>query len=129
MKIVGVHHIAINTRDFQKSICFYRDILKMEFIKEVDLGEDYVAYMKCSDQLLLELFKMNDRLKEQELDDCYVGLKHVAFTVDHLDQWNTYLKEQNVKFALEMTEVKPIQQRVLLIEAPDNVIVELCEAY
>lgn len=129
MEILGVHHIAINARDFQKSIQFYKEILKLQFVNEVNLGEDYVAYIKCSENLFLELFQMEGRLKEQELDDNKVGLKHIAFSVDHIDQWNTYLKEQKIKFVLEVTEVGAIRQRVLLVEAPDNVIVELCEAY
>ena len=129
MKINHTHHIAINTRDFKASIKFYQDILKMQFINEVDLGENHVAYLQYAEDSFIELFQMEGRLTESEIDDNRVGLKHIAFDVDDLMEWDTYLKEVNAKFTLGVTELEPIRKRVLLIEAPDNVIVELCENY
>jgi Lactoylglutathione lyase and related lyases len=129
MKINHTHHIAINTRDFEASIKFYKEILKMQFIDKVDLGEDYVAYLKYAEDSFIELFKMDGKLIEGELEGNLVGLKHIAFDVDNLMEWNAYLKDAGIKFILDVTEVGPIRKRVLLIEAPDNVIVELCENY
>lgn len=129
MKINNIHHIAINTRDLKKSIQFYTEILKFRFVEEADLGNDYVAYIEYAPNSVLELFKMDGKLTESALDDTVVGLKHIAFHVDELEKWDDYLKKSNIPYWLELTRIEPIQKKVLLIEAPDHVIIELCEDY
>lgn len=127
MKINGLHHIAVNTVDFEKSIRFYTDILKMEFVHEADLGTDYAAYIRYGRDQYMELFRKKQTVERQTKDDAE-GLRHIAFDVDDVDVWNEYLKEKKVPFNLEVTNVDAIKKRVLLIEAPDHVIIELCQS-
>ncbi len=129
MKINEIHHVAVNTRDFDKSIQFYTDVLKLELLEEADLGGDYAAYIKCGKNSVLELFKMDQRLKEDSSDDTKVGIRHIAFDVDHVGEWNHYLKQLEIPYRTELMEIEAIRKKVLLIDAPDNVIVELSEGY
>ena len=127
MNINGVHHIAIDTTDFRKSISFYTDTLKMQFVDEVDLGGDYVAYIKSSDGVLLELFRHKPDTFPIVQSSNEIGVKHLAFSVDNIESWNEYLKNLNIKFTLELLYIQQINKRVLLIEGPDHVIIELCQ--
>lgn len=129
MRINEIQHIAVNTRDLKKSIHFYTEILKLDYVNEADLGNDYAAYIKCGPGSVLELFHMEGNLTERKLDDTAVGVRHIAFDVDDIEAWDNYLKRSGVPYRVELTELEVIRKRVLLVEAPDNVIVELCQNY
>lgn len=124
MNISSVHHIGINTVDLKASERFYQDILKLTFLGECDLGGDYVAYMKVDDTTTLELFVTED-MEVHEPGDGSIGLKHLAFQVDDVDAWADNLREQGVRITYGPEDLKPIKKRVLLFQAPDNVIIEL----
>lgn len=129
MKINEMHHVAVNTRDFYKSIQFYTEILKLELLEETNLGDDYAAYIKCGKNSVLELFKLDQKLREDTLDDTKEGIRHIAFDVDHVDEWDRYLKKMAVPYRAELMKIEAIRKKVLLIEAPDNVVIELSEEY
>lgn len=127
MKINGIHHIGVNTRDLKESVCFYTEVLKLDFVSETSLGDDYAAYIKCGPDSVLELFCMEGRLAEQKQNDNAVGVRHIAFDVDHIEEWDGYLRQRKIPYRTELTQIEAIRKKVLLVEAPDNVIVELCQ--
>lgn len=129
MKINEIHHIGINTRDLKKSIRFYTEVLKLHCINEADLGEDYAVYIECGPDSFLELFCMDGRLTEQELNDTAVGVRHIAFDVDQIEAWDDHLKRSKIPYRVKLTKIEAIHKRVLLVEAPDNIIIELCQNY
>ena len=124
MQIQNVNHIAINTTDLASSIRFYEEIMHLECLGEVDLGDDYVAYMKVDDTTTLELFVTED-METHAPGDGYIGLKHLAFLVDDVDAWADYLRANNITITYGPEYLAPISQKVLLCEGPDNVIIEL----
>lgn len=129
MKINEIHHIGVNTRDLKKSIQFYTEVLKLDYINEADLGSDYAAYIKCGSDSVLELFRMDGYLTKQRSKDTDAGVRHIAFDVDHIEDWDEHLKQLKIPYRVELTEIEAIRKRVLLVEAPDNVIIELCQDY
>lgn len=124
MKIQSVHHIGINTTDFAGSIAFYRDVLGLEFLEEADLGDDYVAYLKVDETSVIELFR-TDGMEAKIPGDGYAGLKHLAFSVEDVDEWAECLSGQNVRITFGPADLPAIRKRVVLFEAPDHVIIEL----
>lgn len=126
MKTGAVNHIGINTVDLKASEQFYSEVMGFEFVGEVDLGGDYVAYMKVDDNTTIELFLTDGNLPVYTPADGNTGLKHIAFDVDDVDEWYECLKAKGFVMTLEPTDILPIKKRVLLFEAPDNVIIELC---
>lgn len=126
MKTGAVNHIGINTVDLQSSIDFYRGVMKFALVGEYDLGGDYVALMQVNAATVLELFRTDGSMKSYAPGDGNIGLKHLAFDVDDVDAWGTYLKEQGCVITYGPADISAIRKRVLLFQAPDNVILELC---
>lgn len=125
MKTGAVNHIGINTVNLKETEKFYQDIMKFSFMGEYDLGGDYVAFMKVNGTTVLELFRTDGTLRTYEPGDGNIGLKHVAFDVDDVDEWNVYLQEKGCRVTFGPADIEPIKKRVLLFQAPDNVILEL----
>ena len=128
MKIKNIHHIAINTKDIGESVKFYEEIMGFRMQSKADMGDCILTYMKVSDQVFIELFDLKGKCLAGTLPETQAGLRHIAFEVDDLFSWNRFLKEKGIPFILEMTELKEIGKRVLLVQDPNGVVVELCAA-
>lgn len=124
MKIHSVNHIGINTIDLKASEQFYQDMMGLEFLGEVDLGGDYVAYFKVDDVTQIELF-LTEGFPEKTPGDGYIGQRHLAFDVDDVEEWAADLKEKSVRITYGPADLPAIKKRVMLFEAPDHVIIEL----
>ncbi|MEG1473672.1 MAG: VOC family protein [Christensenella sp.] len=127
MKINDVHHIAVNTIDLDASVAFYTDIMGFEEVSRVDMGPCVLVYMRVSKDLCMELFDLKGSVTEGELCDSNAGLRHIAFDVDDVLAWNTFLKEQHVPIVEELSEMPKIGTRAVLISDPNGVVIELCE--
>lgn len=126
MTVGEINHIGINTEDFQASIAFYRDVMNMEILGEYDLGDDYVAYVKADEKSTIELFRPSGKSEVNSPVNEKTGLKHLAFRVEDVDAWEKYLREKGYTITFGPADIPPIKQRVMLFEAPDHVILELC---
>lgn len=122
----GVNHIGINTVDLKKSEKFYTDVMGFSLIGEYDLGEDYVAIIKVNDTTVLELFRTDGSLPANDPPDGFLGLKHLAFDVDDVDEWRDMLRGKGIEITYGPANIEKISKRVMLFRAPDNVILELC---
>ena len=83
-----------------------------------------MAYFKAGDHTQIELFRTKD-FPEKVPGDAYVGLRHLAFDVDDVDVWAERLKEKKIKITVGPLDLAALRKRVILFEAPDNVIIEL----
>ena len=52
----GMHHVAVQTRDWETSLSFYRDVLGMEVVAEFGSPERKIALLDAGDGSHLELF-------------------------------------------------------------------------
>ena len=127
MKINHVQHIAINTKDIEASVAFYRDVMGLPFASKADMGGEVLHYIQVSGDTYIELFDLKGRVKNETVDEDNAGLRHLAFDVDSVAEWSAYLKEKGVPFVLEITEMPLIGKRAILVEGPDGVVLELCE--
>ena len=91
------------------------------------LGDDFVTYMKVDENCAIELFLTDGSLLTHEVSEEYAGVKHIAFSVDSVDEWHEHLVKHGCRITLEPTDLEPIRKRVLLFEAPDYVIIELSQ--
>ena len=127
MKTGTVDHIGINTIDLEKSKKFYEEVMNFPYAGEAQLGDDFVTYMKVDENCAIELFLTDGSLLTHEVSEEYVGVKHIAFSVDSVDEWHEHLVKKGCRITLEPTDLEPIRKRVLLFEAPDHVIIELSQ--
>ena len=126
MKINYVQHIAVTCKDIEASVAFYRDILGFEELRRVPYGDVDLVYMKVSDDCEMELFSQKNGTPPNTAGPTDAGLRHIAFDVDDLYEWDAYLKEKGVRFEMDPLDMPELGKRGLLIYDPDGVIVELC---
>lgn len=127
MKVNHIHHIAINTLDIEESVAFYRDVMGFAEAARADMGELTLVYMRVRGDTYMELFDMRGKTVHGTAEAERQGLRHIAFDVDGVAEWNERLKEKGVPFFQEMSEMPQIGKRALLVRDPDGVVLELCE--
>jgi len=127
MKIKQIEHIAINTRNFEESAKFYRDILGFKQMETVELDGFSINYFELPGGNRLELFDYRGSNREVEREENDVGLRHLAFTVENVAEHEKELREAGVTIALPTTELPALGVRVLLFLDPNGVTLEFCE--
>jgi catechol 2,3-dioxygenase-like lactoylglutathione lyase family enzyme len=127
MPIKRFDHVAINSRDIAKSREFYSGILGLTAGKSVDMGNAILHYLHLPDSSAIELFEHKDRKVYDGITKEGSFTRHIAFYVDNIDELNQRLIQNNIKFEMELCELKQLQVRALLCFDPDGVIVELIQ--
>lgn len=122
-----VHHIAIICSDYAVSKAFYIDILGLTVIREVYRAErqSYKLDLALNGHYVIELFSFPDPVKRPSRPEA-LGLRHLAFEVDQLDEVVIKLKNKGV-----MAEPIRIDEftgkRFTFIADPDDLPIEFYE--
>lgn len=127
MKINHTQHIAVNTKNIDESIAFYRDIMGFKQASRAVFDALDLVYMQIGDDCYIELFDLRGSVIDQTAPEKQAGLRHIAFDVDDVAAWNAFLKEKKIPFVQEITEMLEINKRAILISDPNGVVIELCE--
>ena len=98
MQLLGIHHIAIICKDYERSKKFYTEILGLEIKQEIFRAErsSYKLDLTLNGIYILELFSFPsppDRPSRPEA----VGLRHLAFAVTDLDQCIHHLDNHQIR--------------------------------
>lgn len=122
-----IHHIAIICQDYQKSKDFYTNILGLTIQQEV-YREDRDSY-KCdlllNGEYVIELFSFPDPPERPSWPEA-VGLRHLAFEVDDIEQAVTTLTRQGID--VEPIRLDPYTNKQFAFFAdPDGLPIELYE--
>jgi glyoxylase I family protein len=97
MEIKRIHHIAILTDCYEESKSFYTNILGFTIINEHYRKErnSYKCDLAIQGQYAIELFSFPD-YKERNSFPESKGLRHLAFAVDNVEEWISFLRSKNV---------------------------------
>jgi len=127
MKVKKIHHVAIICSDYDKSKKFYTDILGFHIINETfrEHRNSYKLDLQVGNNNQIELFSFpNPPSRINSPEAC--GLRHLAFEVENLTDWVTYLESQDI-------EVEPVRideitgKRFTFFKDPDNLPLEIYE--
>lgn len=129
MKINKVDHIAINTLDIEESVQYYKKMFGFEEVNRADMGGCILVYLEISPGSYLELFDLKGTCEEGCVSENLQGLRHIAFHVDDIREWEKHLKENDAEFTMELTRMEQIKKDGILIRDPNEVIVELSADY
>lgn len=127
MKFKGIHHIAIIVSDINKSKDFYSRILGFSIIKETYRKEkdSWKIDLKVNEQTQIELFSFSNSPKRLTYPEA-LGLRHIAFQVENINEIVEYLKQNNVDVEdIKVDEVTG--KRFTFFNDPDNLPLELYE--
>ena len=127
----NINHIAINIKDKDASIKFYRDVLEFEQANTVrlpDLGIDITFFKLPGTDALLELIYYDEAKTIPTYDVTDRGiLRHIAFTVDDVDAVAERLKKKGIEPHFGPVNLDNLGIRVILIKDPNDVEVEFCQ--
>ncbi|HEX8357533.1 MAG TPA: VOC family protein [Segetibacter sp.] len=98
MNIQSIHHVAILTDRYEESKKFYTEIMGFGIIKETYREErnSYKLDLAINGTYCIELFSFPE-YKERNSFPESKGLRHLAFTVDNVEGWITFLRSKNVE--------------------------------
>lgn len=122
-----VHHIAIICSDYNVSKSFYTDVLGLTIIREVYREErnSYKLDLALNGEYVIELFSFPNPPARPSRPES-VGLRHLAFQVENLEEVIEVLKEKGL-------ESEPIRideftdKRFTFIADPDLLPIEFYE--
>ena len=97
MKLERLDHVSLNVNDRPRSIAWYRDVLGLEQRNEPtdDAEPVFMGELGACVALFQAQSGAAERLPES------AGLRHIAFTVDSLEQAQARLREHGVDFRFE----------------------------
>lgn len=97
MKLKKIHHVAILTDRYEESKRFYTEILGCEITNETYRKErqSYKLDLAINGNYCIELFSFPE-YKERNSFPESKGLRHLAFAVDNVEEWITFLRSKKV---------------------------------
>ena len=127
LKLNRVHHIAIICSDYEKSKHFYTEILGLKIVREVyrEQRRSYKLDLEVAGQYQVELFSFPDPPARPSRPEA-VGLRHLAFEVDNMDEAVFYILQAGVT-------VEPVRvdeytgKRYTFFSDPDGLPIEFVE--
>jgi len=140
MQVLGVYHTNFTVSDIDRSVAFYRDILGMELLEQVEASGQTVetilgmpgarlkiAFLKAGDQML-ELFEyLSPKGKLYDRSTCDVGPCHVAFFVADIHEAYKTFSDKGVPFksAPQAVEMGGEAHWACYMTDPDGITLEL----
>jgi catechol 2,3-dioxygenase-like lactoylglutathione lyase family enzyme len=141
MKIGEVQHIAVSVSDMEKALEFYRDLLGLEVMMDMEMEGDpaieailgvegikmrYVLFSGKGAQLnLLEFKNPKGENIAQTMRPYDHGIHHIAFSVDDVEAAYKELSAKGVEFLSPPQDTGLAKANAM--RGPDGVIIELFE--
>ncbi|MDC5705329.1 VOC family protein [Vibrio europaeus] len=128
MELKRIHHVAVICSDYEVSKRFYTQVLKLTVIAENYRAErdSYKLDLALPDGGQIELFSFPNPPARPTSPEAQ-GLRHLAFSVDSVEQYAAYLMKCDV-------EVEPIRideitgKPFTFFKDPDGLPLELYQA-
>lgn len=127
MKIKGIHHIAIIVSDYSRSKAFYTGLLGLEVLNEVYRRDrdSFKLDLAIYNHYVIELFSFPAHVPRPSYPEA-IGLRHLAFSVDHIEQWIEKLQSNNV--VVEPLRIDELSgKKFTFFQDPDGLPLELYE--
>jgi len=131
-----IEHTALSVADMDRSLAFYRDLIGMEEVFDVDFSDERLGFLNgltgCKARVVhlklgpsvLELFEYREpRGRNLGQRQCDLGYMHIGFRVTDIHEQYRSLKEHGVKFFSEPLELRP-GTFIVYFQGPDG---EVCE--
>jgi len=127
MKLNKIHHIAIICSNYEISKEFYVNILGLKIVNEIYRKdrESYKLDLSVGENDQIELFSFMNAPKRTSYPEA-MGLRHIAFEVDNIDQVIKELNDKNV--VTEKIRIDEITgKKFTFFSDPDDLPIELYE--
>lgn len=127
-----LHHVTIQTSNFERAFRFYTELLGLKIIKEPFnfKGKRTLAWLDAG-SVELELYSLKKGMEPEPFSDRRLGVEHIAFEVEDLDLALEKLKMNEIVVIKEpfkpQVDDEPNVPRMAVIEGPDGEEIALRE--
>lgn len=127
----GLHHVAINARDFDKSVAFYTDVLGFEPTLAWGVAPGRAVMLDTGQRNYLEIFEKPDL---PPANDDNPRIIHFAVRTDDTDKALEAARARGCEVTMETKDVdiaattagaNPTPVRIAFFKGPDGEVVEL----
>lgn len=134
VEISAPNHFAISVRDIEESCDWYHRIFGFKIIAEWEIEElnTKARLMRLGD-FELEFFKRENNKNtidvSIEVEDTFstIGLSHIAFTVESLDETILDLSEMGIELVTKRNRNPVTYDQWAFIKDPNGIFIELVE--
>ena len=124
-----MHHVCIQTSNYEESLRFYRDIMEFKVVSETKgfHGRDFNTWLKLDDFMIeLQTAKSGDNLNDwSSLNE---GIVHMCFLVDSVDkEYHRIVSLGYDKFKVKHGEViyNVEDGKLFKVKAPEGTEIEI----
>ena len=139
--IKEVRHFGIVVNNMEKSLKFYRDLLGLKIVRDMDEHGNHLDIMLSLDKVQVRTVKLsvNDNItliellefkshNDNEIRNFYtIGASHVAFTVENIEKLYQNLSKKNIEFNAPPQKSPDGLVKVTFCKDPDGTPIELVE--
>lgn len=127
--LIGFEHIGTTSRDLDKTIAFYRDLLGFRLVLRKAQTSGELAFLDAGGGMLEVFAPATDISPARDVPAGEAGMRHLTLAVSGVDEMIAKLEEAGVEIlerprAAHNTE---LIKRVAFVRDPDGIIVELIE--
>jgi catechol 2,3-dioxygenase-like lactoylglutathione lyase family enzyme len=127
MTVKGLNHITINTTEIRATVDFYGRILGWKQMETVPFDGFSLVYFQIPGGGRMELFDYGGKNPVNAREESEAGLRHVAFTVDDVDEAEKMLRAKGVQVTMAATDLPSLNSRAILFLDPNGVTLEFCQ--
>lgn len=119
-------HVALVVESLDRSQAFYSELLAIEPINRVDMGDHRIQYLGSGTAVRLELIEFMPSLEaDATADGRRIGMRHIAWEVSELAQVVARVESLGGSILTEATWVPRLGFHSALIRDTDGIEVEL----
>lgn len=128
MKLLGIHHVAILTDNYEKSKKFYTEVLGFQVMAETyrENRNSWKLDLALDGRYMIELFSFPDFRERASFPEAK-GLRHLAFSVADVEQARTFLLDKGVEKVEEIRIDELTGKKFLFFYDPNGQPLELYE--
>ena len=124
--IVGVHHVAINVRDVERSVQWYSDVLDFAPLFPYDTDQFTRRILRHPNGVVLGITRHNHPDADADFNERRTGLDHLSFAVDSraaLEAWASRLDAAGVPHS-EVKITPATGSALIAFRDPDGIQLE-----
>jgi glyoxylase I family protein len=127
----GMHHVAIQTRDWETSLQFYRDLLGMEVVTEFELPDQKVIILDIGDGSHVEIFEPKTDTPPAGSPAANDPLKHIALATTDARAALEHVRQAGYEVTVEPKDVdlNGLKATIAFFKGPNNEILEFFQTH
>ena len=127
----GAHHIAVQTRDWDASLTFYKDVLGMELIAEFGSSDRKIVLLDMGDGSHMELFQPTASSPTAEDAIPNDPVTHFALATTDIHTAIAHVRQAGAEITLEPRDVSlgAFNATIAFFKGPSGEVIEFFQTH